>query len=90
VLSAYWSRLSCVDHHHLSIYILFLMAEKQGAYAQKAADTDFRKKWDKAEYAEKARQKDDEGRELAKENEERVKQGAWLGFFKCTAANRSM
>ena len=52
------------------------MAEKQGAYEQKASDTDFRKKWDKAEYAEKARKKDEESRELAKENEERLKQGA--------------
>ncbi|KAI0302613.1 hypothetical protein BC826DRAFT_1101494 [Russula brevipes] len=35
---------------------------KQGAYAAKAADTDFRRKWDKEEYAEKARQKDEEER----------------------------
>jgi len=39
------------------------MAEnKQGAYGTKAADTDFRRKWDKEEYAEKARQKDEEER----------------------------
>jgi U4/U6.U5 tri-snRNP component SNU23 len=48
---------------------------KQGAYATKAADTDFRRKWDKEEYAEKARKKDDEERERMQENEERMKQG---------------
>jgi U4/U6.U5 tri-snRNP component SNU23 len=51
------------------------MADKQGAYATKAADTDFRKKWDKEEYAEKARKKDLEERERMQENEERMKQG---------------
>ena len=29
-----------------------------GAYGTKAKDTDFRKKWDKEEYAERAKQKD--------------------------------
>jgi len=48
---------------------------KQGAYATKATDTDFRRKWDKEEYAEKARKKDDEERERMQENEERMKQG---------------
>ncbi len=48
---------------------------KQGAYVTKAADTDFRRKWDKEEYAEKARKKDDEERERMQENEERMKQG---------------
>ena len=48
---------------------------KQGAYATKAADTDFRRKWDKEEYAEKARKKDEEERERMQENEERMKQG---------------
>jgi hypothetical protein len=48
---------------------------KQGAYAAKAADTDFRRKWDKEEYAEKARQKDEEERLRMQENEERMKQG---------------
>jgi U4/U6.U5 tri-snRNP component SNU23 len=52
------------------------MAEKGGAYGTKAADTDFRKKWDKEEYAEKARQKDLEERERMQENEERMKKGA--------------
>jgi hypothetical protein len=48
---------------------------KQGAYASKAADTDFRRKWDKEEYAEKARKKDEEERLRMQENEERIKQG---------------
>jgi len=48
---------------------------KQGAYTTKATDTDFRRKWDKEEYAEKARKKDDEERERMQENEERMKQG---------------
>lgn len=47
-----------------------------GAYATRASDTDFRKKWDKEEYAEKAKQKDLEERERMQENEERLKQGA--------------
>jgi len=51
------------------------MADKEGAYGTKAADTDFRKKWDKEEYAEKARQKDLEERERMQENEERMKKG---------------
>lgn len=51
------------------------MAEKTGAYGTKAGDTDFRKKWDKEEYAERARKKDDEERTRMQENEERMKQG---------------
>ncbi|KAH7888482.1 hypothetical protein F5I97DRAFT_1934997 [Phlebopus sp. FC_14] len=51
------------------------MADKSGAYGTKAGDTDFRKKWDKEEYAERARKKDEEERERMKENEERMKQG---------------
>ncbi|ESK96546.1 zinc finger matrin-type protein 2-like [Moniliophthora roreri MCA 2997] len=51
------------------------MAEKAGAYGTKAADTDFRKKWDKEEYAEKARKRDLEEKERMQENEERLKQG---------------
>ena len=51
------------------------MADKAGAYGTKAADTDFRKKWDKEEYAEKARQRDLEERERMQENEGRMKQG---------------
>ena len=46
-----------------------------GAYGTKAKDTDFRKKWDKEEYTEKAKQKDQEERERMQENEERMKQG---------------
>jgi U4/U6.U5 tri-snRNP component SNU23 len=49
---------------------------QQGAYATKASDTDFRRKWDKEEYAERAKQKDDEERERMQENEERMKQEA--------------
>ena len=51
------------------------MSGKQGAYGARAGDTDFRKKWDKEEYTEKAKQKDTEDRERAQENEERAKQG---------------
>jgi len=51
------------------------MADNGGAYGTKAADTDFRKKWDKEEYAEKARKKDLEEKERMQENEERMKQG---------------
>lgn len=46
-----------------------------GAYATRAKDTDFRKKWDKEEYAERAKKKDEEERERMQENEERLKQG---------------
>jgi len=49
---------------------------QQGAYSTKATDTDFRRKWDKEEYAERAKKKDDEERERMQENEERMKQGA--------------
>ncbi|KAG5654381.1 hypothetical protein H0H81_003205 [Sphagnurus paluster] len=41
----------------------------------KAADTDFRKKWDKEEYAERAKKKDQEEKERMQENDERLKQG---------------
>ena len=51
------------------------MSGQGGAYGTKASDTDFRKKWDKEEYAEKAKKKDEEERERMKENEERMKQG---------------
>ncbi len=51
------------------------MSGKQGAYGARAGDTDFRKKWDKEEYAEKARQRDQEEKERMQENEERLKQG---------------
>ena len=58
------------------------MSGKGGAYATRASDTDFRKKWDKEEYAEKARQRDQEEKERMQENEERLKQGASILF--CT------
>ena len=48
---------------------------KQGAYGTRASDTDFRRKWDKEEYAEKARQKDEDEKLRMQENEERIKQG---------------
>jgi len=51
------------------------MSSKGGAYATRASDTDFRKKWDKEEYAEKARKHDQEEKERMQENEERTKQG---------------
>ena len=51
------------------------MSNKQGAYGARAGDTDFRKKWDKEEYAEKARQRDREEKDRMQENEERMKQG---------------
>lgn len=53
------------------------MADKSGAYASKSGDTDFRKTWDKQEYAERARKKDEEERERMQENEKRMKQGAF-------------
>ena len=54
---------------------LLMTDNKQGAYGARASDTDFRRKWDKEEYAEKARQKDEEERLRMQENEERMKQG---------------
>ena len=61
---------------------------KQGAYATKASDTDFRRKWDKEEYAEKARKKDDEERERMQENEERMKQGTKRVVY-CTISSQA-
>ena len=58
-----------------AIYYLTIMADKGGAYGTKSGDTDFRKKWDKEEYAEKARKKDEEEKDRMKENEARMKQG---------------
>ncbi|KAJ7594318.1 hypothetical protein C8J56DRAFT_820875 [Mycena floridula] len=43
--------------------------------ASKATDTDFRRKWDKEEYAEKAKKRDLEEAERMKDNEERLRQG---------------
>ena len=65
---------SLTDHH--------LNMSSGGAYgASRAQDTDFRKKWDKEEYAEKAKKKDEEERERMKENEERLKQGIETSDF---------
>ena len=41
----------------------------------KTSDTDFRKKWDKQEYAEKAKKRDLDEKERMQENEERMRQG---------------
>ena len=49
--------------------------------ASNAKDTDFRRKWDTAEYAEKAKKRDAEEAERAKENEERLKQGVCIYFL---------
>lgn len=54
-----------------------------GAYGVKAKDTDFRKKWDKEEYAERAKKKDEEERERMQENEERLKQGRSILRMDC-------
>lgn len=58
------------------------MADSGGAYATKAKDTDFRRKWDETEFKEKAKKKDQEERERMQENEERIKQGM-LSTFLC-------
>ena len=57
------------------------MSGNKGAYGARAGDTDFRKKWDKEEYAEKARQRDQEEKERMQENEERLKQGTLVMLF---------
>lgn len=54
-----------------------IMSERKGAYGTTAADTNFRRKWDKDEYAEIARQKEQEEKERMQENEERTRQGMW-------------
>lgn len=51
------------------------MSERKGAYSTTAVDTNFRKKWDKEEYTEKAKKQDEEERERMQENEARMKQG---------------
>ena len=51
-------------------------ASAMSAYGTgKTGDTDFRKKWDKQEYAEKAKKRDLDEKERMQENEERMKQG---------------
>ncbi|TAQ91066.1 hypothetical protein B7494_g613 [Chlorociboria aeruginascens] len=42
------------------------MASKKGAYETKASDTDFRKKWDRAEYAQKAKDREASEKEESK------------------------
>lgn len=42
------------------------MASRQSAYGQAASDTDFRRKWDKEEYAVKAKAEDEKKREEGK------------------------
>lgn len=42
------------------------MADKKSAYGTAASDTDFRKTWDKAEYAEKAKKEEQERKDDAK------------------------
>ena len=51
------------------------MSENKGAYGTTAADTNFRRKWDKEEYAEKARQKDSDEKERMQENEREAEKG---------------
>lgn len=51
------------------------------ANASQATDTDFRKKWDKEEYAERAKKRDVEERERMQDNEERTRQGSILSLF---------
>lgn len=64
--------------------------EKSGAYGAKAADTDFRKKWDKEEYAERAQKKDQEERERMQENEERLKQGQFNTCYAYISSSTSL
>ncbi|KAG8783236.1 hypothetical protein FRC12_019949, partial [Ceratobasidium sp. 428] len=51
------------------------MAEKVGAYGNKASEAGFRRKWDKEEYAQKAKEKDDAEKKRMQENEELMKKG---------------
>ena len=73
--TAHVATRSSINYTTLPQHTLDNMAQKGGAYDTKAADTDFRKKWDKEEYAERAKKKDQEERERMQENEERLKQG---------------
>ncbi|EGG02534.1 uncharacterized protein MELLADRAFT_66325 [Melampsora larici-populina 98AG31] len=49
--------------------------DRKGAYGTSAAGTDFRKTWDKKEYEEKAKQRDEEERNRMKEVEESLQNG---------------
>jgi U4/U6.U5 tri-snRNP component SNU23 len=44
--------------------------------APKGTNVQFRREWNKEEYAEKAKKKDEDEKERMKDNEERLKQGA--------------
>jgi U4/U6.U5 tri-snRNP component SNU23 len=50
--------------------------------APKGTNVQFRREWDKEEYAERAKQKDDAERERMKENGERMKQGIFKNKVK--------
>jgi U4/U6.U5 tri-snRNP component SNU23 len=52
-----------------------MSSEKVGAYGNKASDGNFRRTWDKEEYAAKAREKDREEKERMQENEELMQKG---------------
>ncbi|KAG9126423.1 hypothetical protein FRC07_003483 [Ceratobasidium sp. 392] len=51
------------------------MSEKVGAYGNKASEAGFRRKWDKEEYAQKAKEKDEAEKQRMQENEELMKKG---------------
>ena len=76
---------SRTETRSLALFHPSMADSKQGAYGTRASDTDFRRKWDKEEYAERARQKDDEERLRMQENDERMKQGTTVIFALCVA-----
>ncbi|GAB1519116.1 U4/U6.U5 snRNP associated protein [Rhizoctonia solani] len=51
------------------------MSDKVGAYGNKASETGFRRRWDKEEYAQKAKEKDEDERKRMQENDELMKKG---------------
>ncbi|KAG8745723.1 hypothetical protein FRC10_007203 [Ceratobasidium sp. 414] len=51
------------------------MSEKVGAYGGKASEAGFRRKWDKEEYTQKAKEKDEAEKKRMQENEELMKKG---------------
>ncbi|KAG9104881.1 hypothetical protein FRC06_006706 [Ceratobasidium sp. 370] len=51
------------------------MSEKVGAYGSKASEAGFRRKWDKEEYTQKAKEKDEAEKKRMQENEELMKKG---------------
>ena len=68
-----WHEIGSPDHFHLLTTTPTSAMSAQGT--NKVGDTDFRKKWDKQEYAEKAKKRDLDEKERMQENEERMKQG---------------